>query len=422
MTIDQIRARLAAISAQLEGISAGAEGFTSEQITQIEDLNTEFESLTAQMSALEKVEAMKAKSETPAPRKTQAAAPSPRIEVGASATDRFGGFKNSGEFLMAVKSAAGGRMHEKLQNAVAYEKNGEDGGFLVPEEMSSTIIKKLASSESLLSATRQMRIGGNSLGFPVDESQPWNSGVQAYWTGEGATITQSKPQFKRADLRLQKLAALVPATDELLEDAMALESYINLAAPEAIMHKINGAILTGDGVGKPQGLLTSPFTVEVAKESGQAADTIVAKNIIKMYSRMIPAARANAKWYINAGAEEQLIGLKDDNGNFIYFGPGAINAMPYGTLLGRPVVPMMSALPALGDAGDILFGNLDYYWTIVKAGGVKSSTSIHLYFDRDITAFKFTMRVDGKVPFSAPVTTEFGSHQMSAFVKLADRA
>jgi len=420
MTIEQIRARLAAISAQLEGISAGAEGFSTEQISQIEDLNTEFESLTAQMSALEKVDAMKAKTEAPAPRKVVAAAPT-RIEVGQSGTDRFGGFKNTGEFLMAVKSASGGRVDPKLHNAIAYEKNGEDGGFLVPEEMSQAIVKKLATSESLLSATRQMQVGGNSLSLPIDESQPWNSGVQAYWVGEGQAIGTSKPSFGRADLRLQKLAALVPATDELLEDATALESYIKMAAPEAIMHKVNSAILTGDGVAKPQGLLNSPFTIQVAKEGAQTADTINAKNIIKMYSRMIPAARAGAKWYINAGAEEQLIGLKDDVGNYIYFGPGAMNQSPYATLLGRQVVPMMSSLPALGDVGDILFANLDYYWTIVKAGGIKSAASIHLYFDREITAFRFSMRIDGKVPFKSPVTTEFGAHQMSAFVKLEAR-
>lgn len=421
MNIEQIRARLAEIQAKLDGIQAGADGYTDEQITEIEALSDEYEKLNKQLSALEKAEAMKAKAAAPAPRKVAPAAPT-RVEVGASATDRFGGFKNSGEFLNAVRDAARGVIAPQFQN-VMYEKSGEDGGFLVPEEISTTILKKLEVQESLLARVRKFQVGGNALTLPVDESQPWNSGVQAYWTAEGAPITESKPAFKDAHLRLHKLAALVKATDELLDDAVALESYIKTAAPDAIMHKVNAAIISGDGVGKPQGILNSAFTVTVAKESGQAADSIVADNIVKMYSRMIPAARAGAVWFVNAGAEEALNGLKNSNGDYIYLGAGTgLNQSPYATLLGRPVIPMMSSLPGIGDTGDIVFANLDYYWAILKSGGIKSATSIHLHFDREITAFRFSMRIDGKVPFTSPVTTEYGSYQMSAFVKLADRA
>jgi len=189
------------------------------------------------------------------------------------------------------------------------------------------------------------------------------------------------------------------------------------------MHKVNLAVLNGDGVAKPDGILNSPFTVEVAKEAGQTADTIVAENVIKMYSHMIPQARANSVWLAHPSAEEGLLGLKDGAGNFIYLSPGqGINNAPNGVLLGRPVLPMMAGLPGIGDSGDLVLADFSYYWAALKAGGVKSSSSIHLYFDRDITAFKFTLRIDGKVPFTTPVTTEQGAYNMSGFVKLADRA
>jgi hypothetical protein len=53
---------------------------------------------------------------------------------------------------------------------------------------------------------------------------------------------------------------------------------------------------------------------------------------------------------------------------------------------------------------------------------MKQAVSAHLKFDYDLQSFKFTMRLDGKVPFSTPVTTQYGAHTMSAFVTLADRA
>lgn len=420
MKPEQIRARLAEITAALATINT--ESLTEEQITQINDYNTEFEGLKAQLEAIEKVEAMKAKASTSTRQVAPAQPSTSHIQVGASATDKFGGFKSSGEFLMAVKDAGRGVIHKNFQNT-AYERNGEDGGFLIPEEMAAGITKKLQVSESLLASTNQLTVSGNSLSIMVDESQPWNQGVQAYWLAEGAQLTETKPKFAEASWKLNKLGAMVKATDELLDDATALESYIKTAAPEAIMYKINGAILNGDGVGKPRGLISSDFTVTASKESGQLADTVVARNVVKMYARMFPQARANAAWYINPQVEEQLMVMKDDVGNFIYLAPGSqMNNSPYGLLLGRPVIPLMSGLPALGDAGDIVFADLKYYYTLLKTTGVKAASSIHLHFDREITAFRFSMRIDGACPFKAPVTTEFGSYQMSAFVKLEDRA
>lgn len=419
---EQILKRLSEIQAALGGMQAGENGFSEDQLTEIETLNNEFEGLDSQLKALDKVEAMQSKLETSSRKvantQPQSSKETPRIEV----NTRFGGFKSNGDFIMAVKRAAGGDMDKRFQNT-AYEKNGEDGGFLVPDEMAAGILKKLEGDDSLLSRARDFQLSGNSLSLNVDETQPWNGGVEAYWVEEGGIYTESKPKFKRVDFRLHKLGALVKATDELLDDAAALESYIQMAAPEAVMHKINLAMLNGDGVSKPSGILGSPFTVEVAKESGQTADTIVAENVIKMYSHMIPQARANAVWLAHPSAEEGLNGLKDNNGNFIYLSPGqGLNNTPNGILLGRPVMPMMAGLPGIGDSGDIVLADFNYYWAALKAGGIKSASSIHLYFDRDITAFKFTLRIDGKVPFTSPVTTEQGSYDMSAFVKLADRA
>ena len=422
MTPEQIRARLGDIQAHLEGVQASEAGYSEEQVEQINSLNAEFEGLTTQLEAAEKVEAMRAKATASVGRKTLPVIAAPRIEMGRDGKDRFGGFNSSGDFLMAVKRAGAGDIDKRFQN-VAYEKNGEDGGFLVPEEMGSSITKKLESSESLLSATTQLKISGNAITLNLDESQPWNQGVSAYWVAEGSAITGSKPAFTQASWRLHKLAALVTATDELLDDATALSSYIQVSAPEAIMYKLNGAIINGNGAGKPQGIISSPFAKTVSKESGQTADTVVSRNIVKMYASMIPNSRARAAWYINPAVEVQLMTMVDDNGNFIYLAPGSqMNQSPYGLLLGRPVIPLMSGMPALGDLGDIVLADLSTYYTIQKSnGGVKSATSIHVNFDKEQTTFRFSLRVDGKCPFRTPVTTEFGSYQMSGIVLLEAR-
>jgi len=426
MSIEQIRANLAEIAAKLEGIVASEDGFNAEQMSDINALNEEFEAMSAQLESAEKMEAMKAKASGSVGRKTSTSTPAVaarEVVVSPSRADRFGGFTSTGDWLMAVKKAGQtGELAPQFKNAAAYEKVGEDGGFLVPEEISAAILKKMEGDESLMSRTNTIQVAGNNLTINVDENQPWNGGVQAYWTGEGQSITESKPSFKQASWRLHKLAALVKATDELLEDATALESYIKSAAPSAILHQVNKAIISGNGVAKPMGVISCPFTVTVAKKGGQAADTILAENIIEMYSRMFPMSRANAVWYINPAVEVQLRLLQDGVGNYIYLTPGSqMNQSPYATLLGRPVMPMMGGMPALGDLGDIIFADLSYYYMIRKASGVKAATSIHLHFDKEITSFRFSLRLDGKCPYQSPVTTEFGAYSMSAFVQLEAR-
>jgi HK97 family phage major capsid protein len=418
MNLEQMKARLAEIVAKL-GEYNGLESFNDADVEAINGLNEEFETLKKQIEAKEKVAAMTAAASI-STRKTSPEAGT-RVEVLPSKAEKNGGFKSFGEFLSSVKKAASGDIDKRFQNTM-FEKNGEDGGFLVPEEMLTEVTKKVQSDESLLARTRQFTVSGNALTLPVDEKQPWTGGVNAYWLAEGAQHTDSKFGFETASWRLHKLGAMIKITDELLEDTVALESYMRAMAPEAIMHKINSAILTGNGVGKPKGILNSGFKVKVAKEAGQAADTIVARNVIKMYSKLIPSARAGAVWYVNAAVEEQLRQMKSDSGDFIYLAPGSqLNQTPYGQLLGLPVIPLIGSMPALGDEGDIILGNLSYYYSIVKAGGMKQAISSHLHFDRDIQAYKFTMRIDGGCPFKAPVKTEFGNYEMSAFITLEDR-
>ena len=419
MNLEQLRAQLAKIAAQIESF-AGIEGeYNDEQCEQINALHEDFAKIKKQIEAAEKVEALTAQSKTSA----RKVATTPTVEVTRNSKEELqAGFKSYGEFLAAVKDASVGKIDRRFQNT-HFEKNGEDGGFLVPETFMSEVKKKTDSDESLLAKTSQIVISSNNMTLPIDEQAPWNGGIQAYWINEGGQYTESKLALAQASWRLHKLGALVKVTDELLEDATALESYMLAKAPEAIMHKINGAIISGNGVGKPMGILSSGFKVQVAKEAGQTADTVVARNVIKMYSRMLPSSRASAVWYINPMVEEQLLTLKDDNGNFIYLAPGSqMNQTPYGQLLGRPVLPLLGGMPQLGDEGDIIFADLKYYTSILKAGGIKQAVSAHLLFDRDIQCYKFVMRIDGSCPFKSPVSPEFGTYEMSGIVTLAERA
>lgn len=350
------------------------------------------------------------------------------------ATDGRWGFANAAQYLTAVCNASkksGGAVDPRLiQNApttYGREGVGEDGGFAVPPDFRTTIIQKVTGEESLLSRTDQMTTSSNSITLPVDETTPWQTsgGIQAYWEREGGQKQQSKPQLGELTVKAHKVIALVPMTDELLEDAPAMAAYVNRKAPEKIDYKVSEAILKGTGVGQPLGILSSPGTIIVPGEGSQTADTLNFDNVTKMYYRMNAASRRRGVWLINGDAEEQLArmvfpGQGAGAAQPVFMPAGGLSAQPYATLFGRPIIPM-EIMPALGDAGDIVFADLSQYMTLVKGGGVKQDVSIHLFFDYDITAFRFVLRIGGQPWWNAPITSLNGATK-GFFVKLGARA
>lgn len=340
------------------------------------------------------------------------------------------GWPSMGSFARGVQAASrnGGFVDPRLiQNApttFGTEGVGEDGGFAVPPEFREAIMEKVLGDESLIARTDQLTSSSNTLTIPVDETTPWQStgGIQAFWENEAAQLTQSKPALDQVSVRLNKLTALVPVTSELLEDAPALDTYLRRKAPEKMDFRLSDAIVNGNGGGQPLGIMNGTSLITVAKEGGQTADTVVFENVNKMYSRMYARWRSSAVWLINQDIEPQLNSLNHPGDSSpVFMPPGGLSQAPFGTIFGRPVVPT-EACATLGDLGDIIFASMGQYLTARKVGGVRADTSIHLWFDYDMTAFRFILRVAGQPWWKAAIARFKGTNTLSAFVTLAERA
>lgn len=336
------------------------------------------------------------------------------------------GFKSFGEFATAVANVGLNRgFDERLNIAAAApgtygnEASGADGGFAVPPEYGREIWQMSLEEDSFLPMTDNMPITGNSMVFPSDETTPWGTdGVRAYWENEAAAATQTKPKLNPNTMRLKKLMALVPVSDELLSDASGLPAYLNRKVAESIRWKTNDAIINGDGVGKPLGILEAGALVTQAKKSGQAADTIVAENVVNMFARLINPGRG--VWLVNPDAYPQLP-LMTIGDQPVYIAPNGLQSAPGGTLLGRPVI-LTDVCKTLGDLGDIQFVNFSMYRTLTKAGGIETATSMHLYFDAAATAFRSIFRIDGQPVLKDAVTPPNSAKTRSGYVTLAERA
>jgi HK97 family phage major capsid protein len=425
--------RKAAALAAAKGLNATAAAadrdLNAEELTQFEAHMAEATSLQARIERAEQLEAADVGVEVAA---------DARITVDENvAKDPKGGFNFVGEFMKAVHGAHaakinGGAIDKRLLIGAAApgagtysnEGSGGDGGFVIPPEFGTEIFQLSLGDNAFIGMTDQVNVTGNSMSFLKDETTPWGTnGVRAYWQGEAGAGQATKPNFGADTLRLKKLMALVPVSDEMLDDSNALASYLPKKIGASIQWKTNEAILFGTGGGLPQGAMNSGAVITIAKDSGQAASTLTATNLANMIARLPEGSFPNAVWIINNDVLPALFTLT--LGTYSIYLPagsqvGAIKGSPYGTLLGRPVLVSQHA-NTFSSKGDVMLVDLSYYQTITKAAGMQTATSMHLYFDADATAFRTTYRMDGQSKIAAAIAPAKGSNSLSPFVQLAAR-
>ena len=419
-------------------------GFTADEQTQYDALVATVNSLNARVEreqslALQEAGLAAAASAAVAPGHSASAvivAPTAKIVVAENVDkDPKRGFAHAGEFMQSVYGASrakemGANVDHRLMIGAAApgtfggEGNGSDGGFLIPPDFAQNIFTLSLGDNSLLPMTDEVNVAGNGMIFPKDETTPWGTnGIRAYWQGEAVSSIVTKPVFGQAALRLKKLMALVPVSDEMLADTNALGSYLPKKIAQSIQWKTNEAILFGSGNGTPTGAMSGPAVVTVAKESGQATLTLVPANVAKMVSRLPPGSYANAVWIINNDVLPSLFTMT--LGNYPIYMPGGsavggFQMNPYGSLLGRPIVVSQHA-KTFSSQGDVMLMDLSYYQTITKAEGISTASSMHLYFDADATAFRTTFRMDGQSKIVAPITPANGTNTLSPFVQMGVR-
>lgn len=384
--------------------------------------------LDNQIKAAERVQALKSSTAIVSPS-------APAIITGDHQSSDEKRFSSFGDMMVAVAAAAnsnGAARDPRLQwqtfqaASGASEGVGADGGFLVQQDFAAELLKLAHDSAVLAPRTRRIPIGRNSNGLRINAVKETSratgsryGGVRAYWTAEGEQKGASQMKFRQMDLKLHKLAGISYVTDELLEDAVALEAVLKEAFAEEFAFVLDDSIFEGDGAGKPFGIMNSPALVTVAKENAQTADTITVENIVKMWSRLWSRSRSNAIWTINQQVEPQLYTMKIGD-TPIYLPNGTIAGSPYATLMGRPVVPT-EFNSALGDKGDVVLMDLSQYLMIEK-GGLKQDVSMHVRFVYDESTFRFVLRVDGQPIWEAPLQPFKGTDTLSPFVTLAERA
>jgi len=344
--------------------------------------------------------------------------------------------KSFGDFLVAIQRGNRKRLLEVYNSryeededkdlpahvkAAMAEGAGATGGYGVPTEYGELMLNQSKNFNALrMAGATQTVMNKSSKLYPTldIETAPSAgdtasaSGSIAYWVEEAASITESEPRLRTVELVAHKLASYSLASNELRADfGSDLDSLMIDVFSKAIGSKEEYAFFRGDGVGKPLGILNSSAIISATRDNASA---IALPDLAQMISDFTPDSYGRAAWFLNVNALDQIAQLVT---NPLTWLRGFREGWQSSTLLGWPVY-LVTCLPALNTAGDILLCDPSYYLIGDYAGGIKIAFSEHFKFQNDQVAWRATKRVDGQPLITSAVTGEDGSVTYSPFVVL----
>ena len=270
-----------------------------------------------------------------------------------------------------------------------------EGGYLVPDEYERTLVEALEEENVFRQIAKVIQTSSGDRKIPVVASKG-----TASWIDEEGAYTESDDSFGQVSIGAYKLGTMIKVSEELLNDSVFdLESYISREFARRIGAKEEEAFFTGDGSGKPLGILAASGGAETGITAASAT-AITADELIDLFYSLKAPYRRNAVWVLNDSTIKAIRKLKDSQGQYLW--QPSLTAGAPDLLLGKPV-RTSAYMPAIAaDAKTVAFGDFSYYW-IADRQGRSFKRLNELYAANGQVGFLGSQRVDGKLVLSEAV-------------------
>ncbi len=123
------------------------------------------------------------------------------------------------------------------------EGTDASGGYLTPEILKRKVYELIQNNTVMVPLLENIKLTSDTTYLPRN-----TKGTTAYWVAETQSITSSTPEWERITLSPKKVAALVPISTELLEDAAVNPSTANYVVEQMgkdLGLALDAEILTG---------------------------------------------------------------------------------------------------------------------------------------------------------------------------------
>lgn len=264
-----------------------------------------------------------------------------------------------------------------------------EGGYLVPDEYERTLVEALEEENIFRQMAKVIQTSSGDRKIPVVASKG-----TASWIDEEGAYPESDDSFGQVSIGAYKLGTMIKVSEELLNDSVFdLQSYISREFARRIGAKEEEAFFTGDGKGKPLGVLAATGGAETGVTAASAT-AVTADELMDLYYSLKSPYRKKSVWVLNDSTIKAIRKLKDSNGQYLW--QPSLTAGTPDTILGRPV-KTSAYMPALAaGARSIAFGDFSYYW-IADRQGRSFKRLNELFAATGQVGFLASQRVDGRL-------------------------
>jgi len=237
--------------------------------------------------------------------------------------------------------------------------NDSTGGYLAPPEYVRELLKTVTEISPIRTIARVRTTGQRSVQIPKRSGQ-----FSANWVAEQGSRSETEGyNVALEEIPAHELYALVDISEQNLEDTVFdLEAEMQSEFAEQFAKAEGTAFVSGDSIGKPEGLLTNSSVSEVNSGNGTA---LLADGLITLVHSIKSEYSNNGSFVFNRTTLAAIRKLKDTAGQYVFQAGMSLQGGVPNTILGFPYVQATDMPDVAANAFPVLFGDFSRAYMIV---------------------------------------------------------
>ncbi len=269
-----------------------------------------------------------------------------------------------------------------------------DGGYLVTGTMSQHILKTVAETSPMRQLASIESISSDSLEIIEDYND-----ASAGWTSETGSVSDTDtPQIGKKTIPVHELYAQPKATQKLIDDSsINIEAWLADKLADIFSRKENTAFVSGDGIGKPRGILSYTAGTswgQIEQVDSESDGAVTADSLFKLYYSLKEGYAARATFLMHRSVVQAVRLLKESTTGQYLWNPGLSGGAP-DTLLGVPVMQAADMPIVATNSLSVALADFKAAYQIVDRVGIR--TLRDPFTDKPFVKFYTTKRTGGDV-------------------------
>lgn len=328
------------------------------------------------------------------------------LEIAKRSTPVETSYRDGEEFKALQEWCIHGERLPVEQKATLRTDSATAGGFLVPVEMDTVIVKKITEIDPIRSVARVRTIAAKSMEMPIRNTIP-----TATYEGEAETGADSESTYQSESVVPYRQTFTTPITQDMLQDAaFDMEAEITSDAGEAFAFGEGNGFVVGTGFKQPAGFTANATLQAAARATGVSAD-IAPENLIDLtgdlkegYDPVFVFNRRTLARIRKFRAD--AVSAADSAGPFLW-APGFQDVGAAGpqrnTINGFPYILANSMPDLASNAYSVAFGDFRRGYTIVDRTGMSIIRDDLTQKKLAIVEFTMNRWNTGKVVLTEPI-------------------